>query len=44
MQHFFATAPIDMGAWLRILGVGVLVFLAVEIEKAILREIRKRRR
>ncbi|MDJ0808437.1 MAG: cation-transporting P-type ATPase [Gammaproteobacteria bacterium] len=34
MQHFFHTAPIGVEAWLRILGVGMLLFLAVELEKA----------
>jgi magnesium-transporting ATPase (P-type) len=37
MQHFFAAAPIGVEAWLRILGVGILLFLAVEVEKAWLR-------
>jgi magnesium-transporting ATPase (P-type) len=37
MQVFFSTAPVDLDSWLRILGVGILVFLAVEVEKAIVR-------
>ena len=37
MQHFFATAPIGVEAWLRIIGVGILIFLAVEAEKAFIR-------
>ncbi len=34
MQTFFGTADIDMQAWMRILGFGVLLFLVVELEKA----------
>ena len=41
MQHFFGTAPIDADAWLRILGVGTLVFVAVEVEKALVRRLRR---
>lgn len=33
MQHLFHTAPLDAGAWLRIAGVTVLSFAAVELEK-----------
>jgi hypothetical protein len=33
MQHLFQTAPLDAGAWLRIAGVTVLSFAAVELEK-----------
>ena len=41
MQYFFATAAIDIDAWLRILSVGVVIFFAVEMEKALLRRSRK---
>ena len=37
MQHVFRSAPLDMLSWLMILGLGTLVFLAIEAEKAILR-------
>lgn len=33
MNHLFHTAPLDGGAWLRILGVTLLSFGAVELEK-----------
>jgi magnesium-transporting ATPase (P-type) len=36
MQLFFHTKGIDGGAWLRILAVGLILFGAVEIEKAVL--------
>jgi magnesium-transporting ATPase (P-type) len=35
MNHFFHSAPIDAGAWLRILGVAAFVFAGVEFEKRI---------
>ena len=41
MQHFFGTAPIDAHAWLRILGAGILLFVAVEAEKALMRRRRR---
>ena len=34
MQHLFGTSAIDIAAWWRILLFGVLVFAAVELEKA----------
>ncbi len=34
MQHFFATKAIGIDEWLRIIGVGILTFFAVELEKA----------
>jgi hypothetical protein len=37
MQAVFHTRPIGIDAWSRILSVGVLVFLLVEIEKAVIR-------
>ncbi len=42
MQTFFGTAAIDTGAWARILGFGVALFLLVEGEKAVLRRRRAR--
>jgi Ca2+-transporting ATPase len=33
MQHLFHTAPLDAGAWLRITGVALLSFAAIELEK-----------
>ncbi|MDP1586891.1 MAG: HAD-IC family P-type ATPase, partial [Prosthecobacter sp.] len=33
MQHLFHTAPLDAGAWLRIAGVALLSFGAIELEK-----------
>lgn len=35
MQHFFATAGISLASWSRIIAVGFLIFVAVEIEKLI---------
>ena len=37
MQTFFGTGPIDAAAWLRIFGFAALLFLLVELEKAVLR-------
>ncbi|MCG8429087.1 MAG: cation-transporting P-type ATPase [Chromatiales bacterium] len=37
MQLFFSTAPISAESWVRILGVGLLVFIIVEAEKSWLR-------
>ena len=37
MNRLFHSAPLDAAAWLRVLCVGVLVFIAVEAEKAIRR-------
>ena len=37
MQVFFHSASIDLYAWMRILAAGVLLFLAVELEKALVR-------
>ncbi len=37
MQFFFHTAAIDGWAWLRIVAVGILLLVLVEIEKAVLR-------
>jgi hypothetical protein len=33
MNRLFHTAPIDLGAWLRITAVAARVFVAVEFEK-----------
>jgi hypothetical protein len=38
MHYFFDTAPIDWRQWLNILGVGVLVFISVELEKGFFRK------
>lgn len=38
MEHFFGTAPIDGQAWIRILGVGMVIFVVVEFEKFVLRQ------
>jgi magnesium-transporting ATPase (P-type) len=37
MQFFFATTALDAYAWLRIVMVGLVVFILVEIEKALMR-------
>jgi magnesium-transporting ATPase (P-type) len=37
LQFVFATVALDAGAWTLILGLGVVKFLAVEAEKAVLR-------
>jgi magnesium-transporting ATPase (P-type) len=37
MQHLFRSTPLDMLSWLMILGLGALLFLAIEAEKAIWR-------
>jgi magnesium-transporting ATPase (P-type) len=37
MQGVFATRPLDAGTWLIIAGYGIVVMLAAELEKAILR-------
>jgi magnesium-transporting ATPase (P-type) len=42
MQHFFHSAAIDADAWLRILAVGIALFLIVEAEKAALRARQRR--
>lgn len=39
MQTAFGTAPLPLASWLPILGAGIAVFAAVEIEKAILRRL-----
>ena len=33
MQHFFATRDVSLSAWLRIISIGSIVFLLVELEK-----------
>ncbi|MGB3221829.1 MAG: cation-transporting P-type ATPase [Desulforhopalus sp.] len=43
-QRVFGTAAIPIGDWLRLLSFTILVFVLVEIEKAILRRIEKRKR
>lgn len=44
LQELFGTAPIGGGAWLRSLGVGIAVLLAVEVEKTFIRRFRGGRR
>lgn len=39
MQSAFGVAAIDAAAWARIVGFGVLLFAAVEIEKALIRQV-----
>ncbi|MGE5153622.1 MAG: cation-transporting P-type ATPase [Bdellovibrio bacteriovorus] len=43
MEALFGTGPLDGAAWVRILGWGLLVFLAVELEKWAIRRYRARR-
>ena len=40
MQQVFRSAALDLSSWTVILGLGAAVFLAVEIEKAVLRHFR----
>ena len=40
MQQLFRSAALDLSSWTVILGLGAAVFLAVEIEKAVLRHFR----
>lgn len=40
MQQMFRSAALDLSSWTVILGLGAAVFLAVEIEKAVLRHFR----
>jgi magnesium-transporting ATPase (P-type) len=42
MQHMFGVVAIGASAWARIIGFGVLLFVAVELEKAVIRRITKR--
>ncbi|NDP39699.1 MAG: cation-transporting P-type ATPase [Rhodoferax sp.] len=42
LQQLFQTAALDGASWLVILGLGLLKFLAVEAEKAVLRRLRIR--
>jgi len=37
MQNLFGVVAIDLMAWLRILGFGVLLFVAIELEKSLFR-------
>lgn len=39
LQHVFQSTALDMLSWLVILGLGLLKFLAVEVEKAVLRRL-----
>ncbi len=40
MQKLFGVAPIDAFAWLRIIGFALLLFVAVEVEKTVIRLVR----
>jgi magnesium-transporting ATPase (P-type) len=40
MQSLFGVVAIDAAAWMRIMAFGVLLFLAVEVEKAVIRRIK----
>ena len=42
LQTFFDTRAIGIDSWTRILLVGLCIFILVEIEKTILRRLRKR--
>lgn len=42
MQNLFGTTAIDISAWVRIVAFGILLFTAVEIEKYLIRKIRKK--
>ncbi|MFY9261646.1 MAG: cation-transporting P-type ATPase [Gallionella sp.] len=42
MQKLFGVVALDAAAWLRIAGFGVLLFLTMEIEKAVIRKITKK--
>ncbi|MNU03905.1 hypothetical protein D3C72_2481010 [compost metagenome] len=37
MQSVFSTQPIDVASWLFILAFAILMFLVIELEKAVLR-------
>jgi potassium/sodium efflux P-type ATPase len=37
MQHLFQTVPLNLSSWGVILGLGVLLFLAIELEKSVWR-------
>ncbi|MCK4608724.1 MAG: cation-transporting P-type ATPase [Gammaproteobacteria bacterium] len=41
MQHFFGTASINIHQWLRIIVIAIIIFLLVEIEKAVIRRFRR---
>jgi magnesium-transporting ATPase (P-type) len=42
MQNWFGTAPLLAIDWLYVVGVGLSVFFLVELEKAVMRQLRKR--
>jgi magnesium-transporting ATPase (P-type) len=44
MQTLFGTAALDVAAWTRILGFGVLTLLLVEAEKALIKNLNHRRK
>jgi hypothetical protein len=41
MQTLFDTRPIGLDSWIRILLVGFVIFVLVEVEKTVLRRLRK---
>ena len=43
LQRLFATEPLDLATWLRILAVAVWVYVLVEVEKVVTRRLRARR-
>ena len=43
MQQIFRTRPLDAASWAVLFALGVAVFVAVELEKAVLRHQRIRR-
>jgi len=43
MNTWFGSSPMDAVAWLPMFAVGAVVFVAVEIEKAVVRRLRERR-
>ncbi|MFZ2301739.1 MAG: cation-transporting P-type ATPase [Gallionella sp.] len=42
MQELFGVVALDAAAWARIIGFGVLLFAAVEVEKTLLRQARRK--
>ncbi len=42
MQHMFGVAAIDASAWGRIICFGIILFIVVEVEKALIRKIRRK--
>ncbi len=42
MQSLFGVVALDGAAWIRIMGFGVLLFVAIEVEKLLIRRIRRK--